>query len=92
MRDFFHPEPGRGKIDKTNVVFADLIDSLANTRPDDGGINTHMRRMEEANESRFHSAAAMAIQRHIDLCELLKAGIREDQYNLNKEYRERARG
>jgi hypothetical protein len=93
IRNFFTPEPGRGKPDKTNVVFADIIDSLANKRPEDGGVNTHMLRAEEAGgESRFMTAARHSIQRTIDLLELLKAGVADEQRRINGEDRDRRKG
>lgn len=77
LPDLKNPEPGRKKVDRTNVVMEDIVDALVKATPS-------LHRFIEAEESRYGGEFNRYADKIIETVELLKRRVNDIRGELNK--------
>lgn len=81
LPDLFHPEQGRGEIDRSNVVLDDITNNLLKV------FEMSKKFVNEA-DPRIVSFAVAEVDRMISTSENYKRRLRDIQRQLNKEWEE----
>lgn len=77
MVDLREKDPSRGgNIDRTNVVFTDIVDCLIEA-------SGHLERFQAMGESRFGMVANQSLDKIISTAELLKRRINDIRKDIN---------
>ena len=76
MDDLRKEIPGRGKIDRTNVVFEDIVASLV-------ACVAHLARFEAMGESRFGMILNRELDKLIEMIKLFKRRINDERSKMN---------